>query len=111
MRRAEDASLSPSKLKLLPFSGPRGTGWLQPPHQRQRLNRRQELPVGMLLSAEDQGCHFWRESIELGSKTISLLELQPAHHAAVDQQAFQRWRRRSALHPPAVHLAVFSAGG
>jgi hypothetical protein len=30
------------------------------------VNRRQELPVGMSLPAEDQGCHFRRESIDLG---------------------------------------------
>jgi hypothetical protein len=38
---------------------------LQPPHHRQRLNRRQELPVGLLLPAEDQVRHFRRESIDL----------------------------------------------
>ena len=32
--------------------------------------------MGMLLAAEDQGCHFWRERVELGSQTVCLLELR-----------------------------------
>jgi hypothetical protein len=53
------------------------------------VDRRQELPVGMPLPAENQGRHFRRKSIELRSQAVSLLELQPTQYDAVDQQAFQ----------------------